>query len=433
MRKGFKKEASKCRIIYLLFFMLIMGTLFISGFSWKRKESGKITIRFANWEVLPVQLRTHEKVIRLFEKEHPNIKVQFEPVQGGPLKILVEIAGGRAPDVFYWHQSLLAPLVEKKAVLDLSPFIKRDRIDLDAFFSPTIQAMRFEEGIYGMPIYFGMYALVYNRDLFDKAGIKYPDDKWTWSDFLEAAKKLTLRKGNKVVQYGAKVGAGHIAAAFGAKEFDEEGNCLYDTPKMREALQFYYDLLYKYKVMPLPGVSVSQLAEGARSDLEMFMTGKLGMFLAPAFLLPELRKIKNFSWDVAPIPLKEGGYVTYSTGCLVISSKTKYPEEAWELVKFVTGERAARIYAQQRMSIPARRKIAEEIFLTPPPEHIKVFLDQIKFAKAYNFRFPWYQEFSKSIKNPEIELLSLNKQDVERTVKNIQQRFEKFIKRYREE
>ena len=406
----------------------IIVLLLLTGWGRKTKEVSRVTLRFANWEVTPEQLRLWSEVVKKFNQTHPGIRIKFDMVSGGTQPIIVQIAGGRAPDIFFWDTHIVAPLIEKKAVLDLTPFIKKDKIDPQKFFPSAWQGAIFEGKIYGMPPYWGASAIAYNKDLFDKAGIPYPSGDWTWDDYLSLAQKLTIREDGRTIQFGATPPDVYtLLLSMGEAWFDKKGTFTGDTPGVKKALSYIQDMRYKYKVSP----SMSQLGpveQAYRSEMELFMTGKLGMFVASSWTLPVLKKIKGFSWDIAPLPRVKGGKRRVEEGAalLVISSQTRYPQEAWEFVKFVTYGEGAEILARGGNCIPALKEVAEKYF-NPPPENIKVFYNQIEEVAFSPARFTWYTEWRQQILKPELDKLLLNMQTPEEMIENLKKKTERFF------
>ena len=405
----------------------------VCGGCGKRGEStaDKIKkIRYANWEVFPAQLKLHQEVVDRFKEKHPDIEVEFEIVQGGPQKILIEIAGGSAPDVFYWCDAILPPLVEKKSVIDLMPFIEKDKdISLSMYFPKVVEGMRYNSGLYGVPIYFGINALVYNKGLFDKDGLKYPDDTWTWEDFLQTAVKLTKRDENgRVIQYGA-LPPDYIMVirSFGGAFFDEQvTKAVLDSPDTRKAFQFLLDLQNRYRVVP-----TMQELEGEdkfKSGVQMFMTNRIGMFIAPSFILATLDEIKEFKWEVAPIPVRQGypRVSLFATGNVAISSQCKNPEVAWEFAKFIAGREGTAIFGRGRNCIPPIKEVAYQTFVVPPPDNIRVYVDAIEYALPI-LKVTWADEFWNTVVKIETDLLFLGKQSINDTIKNITKGANKYL------
>ena len=100
----------------------------------------------------------------------------------------------------------------------------------------------------------------YNRDLFDAAGVPYPEAGWTWADFLAAAKALTkdIDGDGLTDQHGLGVENSLIrftpfiwqAGGELVDDVDHPTRLTIDTPQAREAIQFFIDLSLVHKVVP---------------------------------------------------------------------------------------------------------------------------------------------------------------------------------------
>lgn len=411
--------------------ILLIVTELFSGCGRKiKKREGRITLRFENWEVTPEQLSLWKEVTDKFNQSQSGLYVKFQPVQGGTQKIITEMAGGAAPDIFYWGApGILSPLVAKKAVVDLTPFIEEEDINPADYFPSVWNASKFEGKIYGLPCYWGTDAIAFNKELFDQENIPYPSLDWTWEEFLKIAQRLTKRKGGRMIQYGCTPpDSYHIMIQFGGSWFNEKGKFTADSPEGKAALTFLQDLRYKYKVAP----SLASLPpDFYRGEIDFFMTGRVAMFRANTFVLPVLKKIKQFRWDLAPIPRSKGKRRAFEegSGVLCISSQTKYPKEAFEFVRFACGEEGETILAKGGALIPALKEVAEKSF-TPPPENIKIYIDQVESIAFSPRRSLWYREWDAQIRRPEMDKLMINKQSPEETLINIKRKTEGFLKRY---
>ena len=103
----------------------------------------------------------------------------------------------------FWWDDLLGRMVTN-AVLDLTSLINEDKkFSLNGYFPATLKPLTYNGHLYGLPVNWSTMVMFYNKTLFDKAGVKYPDESWTWDDFRAAAQKLTIRENGRAVQYGA--------------------------------------------------------------------------------------------------------------------------------------------------------------------------------------------------------------------------------------
>lgn len=310
----------------------------------------KVTIKFSTWGS-PEEVNINKELISVFEKQNPDIKVELVYIPGGEYfqKIQTMIAGGTAPDVMFTGTIWAYDLFSRGAVIDLQPYFEKDPRFKDVkeyyiFKKPQLTPL-YKDGkaMFCTPSRSNVNLLYYNKSAFEEAGVAYPTEKWTWDDFLSAAQKLTKWSGDRMVQAGTTVTNWHAwinlwiyqNGGYMFNKFAHPTKCTLDSPASVKALQFIQDLVYKYHVAPTP--AQAQALPGG------FMTGKIAMQVTGAWMVEQYRQIKNFKWDVAPPPgnvkranhLRVGGYM--------ISSQSKYKDEAWKFVSFLFSKEAHEI------------------------------------------------------------------------------------------
>ena len=186
-----------------------------------------------------------EFAIPKFEELYPNIKVEFMRIEDYWNMLLVRHAGGAAPDVQRNIDMRFGPMLLRGALRPLTEYINDpvDGVDLSDFHSVGIQGVTHDGEIWGLPQDIcARSILLYNMDMFDEAGLPYPDETWTWDDLYEAAKKLT--KPDKS-QYGF-LAALHNQEGFYNFIYQNGGTVItpdkksgYDDPRTIEAMEFY--------------------------------------------------------------------------------------------------------------------------------------------------------------------------------------------------
>jgi multiple sugar transport system substrate-binding protein len=197
---------------------------------------------------------------------------------------------------------------------------------------------------------------------------------WTWDDFLETAKALTTNDvwGTVVVKDTAFENIWSTNNG-GDGIFSEDGKkfALAD-PEGIEAMQWAADLSLVHKVAP-PWADIA----AEQAEQQLFAAGRSAMLLCPMSIVSYLEKnIKNFEWDIAPIPAHVNQYTEGSMVVMVIPAKAKNPEGAWEFLKYITGPDGGKAFAEKRICVPLNRKAAESIVPGPGgPANIQLFAE----------------------------------------------------------
>lgn len=372
-----------------------------------------VVIKVAYWGG-PEEIDIITTAIRNWQKSHPNIKVVLEhtPFSGYVGKILTRIAGASAPDVVCSEVNIFVAFVAKDIFLDLTPFIKGDAaFNLDEFFPEVVDRFSRKGKVYAIPRDTAPFACIYyNKKLFDEAGVPYPTDEWDWSAFLDAAQRLTKFDANgKATQYGFYGWAWqNFVYSNGGSLVDNVKNpteCRLTSTPSKEGLQFYADLINKYRVAPTP-TALGNLGMGAQ---QLFMTGRVAMFSSGIWETPILRKINGFDWDVVMFPRgprQVRGFGTGGSGYGILKS-TKYPNEAWEVVKTLSGDEGQIMLAEAGLAQPANKKIAEGehwALSDKKPLNKKMLNEAVKYVTYEPFHTKW-REISELYLGPELDLV----------------------------
>lgn len=240
--------------------------------------------------------------------------------------------------------------------------------------------------MYGMPENIQMMALYYNKDIFDKAGIAYPDSTWTYDTVLEVARELTIVEGGETVQWGWDKGA--LGAWWGAQTFGwASGTAFFDKvieptkftvsdPRNIEGMQWLNDMVYKHKVAP----DATQAAAIAQ-DVSLFQTGKLAMVADGSWYMSSNTN-SAFKWDMAPLPIwKTERALPFWFGGWVIANDSKASEAAVAWATWSATDYQKEL-VKNRDWIPIRRAEREDpAYLSGLPAGFKSVIDTISDAR----------------------------------------------------
>jgi len=384
-------------------------------------EHGRVIIEWYNYAT-PEFLDLYQKyLIPEFERTHPHIKIRLNSSLGDTgydAKLLTLIAGKIPPDLVHVTQQNFPFYAVKDILLDLTPLTKSDReFHINDYFERVLEGMRYQGKLLGLPSDFSTIALVYNKDMFDKYGVPYPDETWDWNKFLWAAKKLTRdTDGDGVIdQFGfvninsynrwpawVWMAGGDILTA-------DMKKCLMDDPRSIRGMKFYVNLSIKEHVAPTATQTLGQSFE------EMFMAERAAMIADSRYAYKVFSKGMNFRWDVAHMPKGPAcRATTFIWGGNCILKSTKHPKEAWEFLKFLSGYEGAILNVKAGNAFPAYKKVAmSDIVLKSSisPPNDKVFLEAISYGRQAPFP-PQYTEFSQAMTKFEGAFLGLEPVDV---------------------
>ena len=357
----------------------------------KAVASGQVEIRFMN-RGGKAAFDIHDKVIAAFMQATPNIKVKAEPVLEGNWdeKLLTAIASGTEPDTVMNGFGSWQAFAKRGELLDLSDYIKAD-IKLDDFLPIANQSEVYKGKYYSWHYNGGPYAIFYNKDIFDKNKIAYPDESWTWTKYFDAARKLTIDRNGKrpgesgfdpnmVDQYGCLNPTFDWSSWIWAKGLEvfspDKTKILLDDPKVDDAIQELADMATKDAIWPN-----NLYPEAAPSD---FVSGRVALGMQGYWMVARAVPAK-FNWDVAPMPMSEwtnkrSTYGYYSGNSALKS--TKHPDESWQFLKFFGGEPGQKILSDGGLSYPAVLSLAKD-FKPTKPANVGAFMVDFQGSRFF--------------------------------------------------
>ncbi|MDC7242109.1 MAG: ABC transporter substrate-binding protein [Spirochaetales bacterium] len=214
---------------------------------------------------------TLDGIIQQYTEVHPEVSVRVEKMVWDTYfdKLLTSLVSGNPPDMFLLHEYEIPQFASQGVLMDTSDFFKpAGPLDKADFEPEYLSALNYEGGFYGVPLDRHGWGVVVNNKLFDAAGIDPMAVPANADEFIALATSLTLdANGNNpgdagfdasnVVQWGTvaswmKPNFLTVLWQNGGDWTDGNGNATLDTPEAKKALQFWYDLIYKYQVAPVP-------------------------------------------------------------------------------------------------------------------------------------------------------------------------------------
>lgn len=321
-----------------------------------------------------------------FERLHPDYRVEVEWGAGDAHwiyeRLSIQIAAGVPPDVFWVHSFHTGDLAEMGVLQPIDDFLARDAdLAVDDFFPPPLGDFSFHGTLYGLPRETSSLVLYYNQEMFDQAGVLYPDMSWSWDTLVDSARKLTRRTGDEVAAFGMRAPTGHDAVL--TTVWQNEGRVMspdlsqatFSSPESVEAHEWILSLMYESEVAPRPGQPGGGNAE--------FMQNRLGMLYG--IRAQAAGFTEDVRWDVAHLPQGRTRATRIASSGHAIYRGTGKMDASWDLLKFLSGPFAQSIFASGGLSIPALREVAfSDAFLDPTrqPHSDQIFLDALAYARS---------------------------------------------------
>lgn len=314
----------------------------------------QVTIKVAHWDSYTEP--STQMLVDGFEAANPNIKVELIDIASGEYsnKLTVMLNGGNDLDVVWVKDPDNTPSIAERGQLeDLTPYIEKDGVDIAAMNGSD--ALKLDGKQVALPVSTGFYVLYYNKDIFDAAGVDYPGNDMTWTEFEELAKKVTSGEGNDK-KYGALF---HTWQACVQNWAVQDGkHTILDTDY--SFMKPYYEMALRMQDEGTV-MDYSTLKTGNIHYSSVFMEGQCAMMpMGSWFMSTMIEKTKagetSVNWGVATLPHPDGveaGWTVGATTPMGVSAGSKYKDAAWEFVKYCSGEEGAKIYADCGM-IPAR-------------------------------------------------------------------------------
>ena len=341
-------------------------------------------------------LNPHQEIIARFEDANPDILVQLEAVSGRDYyaRLLTQIAAGAAPDIMQIGDDAVPMFVSRGAFLPLDEFIGGQyALDTGIYLPGVLEPGQWEGQQWLLPKDFTPLAVYYNKAIFDRYGVAYPQDGWTWEAFLNTAQQLTVDTDGdgKTDIWGVQLTANwttgfeYWPAAAGGRLIDEQGSTYVgymDSPETIEAAQFFADLYNVHQVAPPP--ADYSLWAGGNTEFE---SGRAAMRIFGRWPQAGYRDNPNIDLGVVGMPVGAERANILFWGGFGIYGGTRHPEAAWRFLRFYTGEEGSQVWVD--WAIPPVASVAEEAGLTEDPIE-GVWINELNYLAPRSYVFTPY-------------------------------------------
>ncbi|MFI5958928.1 ABC transporter substrate-binding protein [Cryptosporangium sp. NPDC051539] len=257
-----------------------------------------------------------EKLAAEFENAHPNVSIDASPGASSTEDLLQKLSAGFAgksyPDISYAYGSWASQLESSGRTLDITDQVADPEVRWDEFPEGARATVRpTGEKTIGFPALVDNLSLLYDKTVFDAAGVPYPTDDWTWDDLRAAAKKITNPATNTYGYAYSVSGAENTVWKMWPLLWQNGGEILsedrtraaFDSEAGVKALTFLRDMAVTDKSVYLDQTDT-------RYE-QLFRNDRIGMMTSGPWMLFDLKTAKT-KYGVTRLPGTNGDHQTAS-------------------------------------------------------------------------------------------------------------------------
>lgn len=354
--------------------------LLIPGLSWHAAEgqsgnvAGKAEIEFWTMQLSPVLDEYIISSIAEFEEDNPDLAVKWVDVAWADMerKLLSAVAAGTAPDVANLNPQFSSKLAEFNALEDPTLFLAPGTI---ASYNPAVwDSNRLNGKYFGIPWYLSASIAIYNRSIFEQAGVGFPD---TLEDIPEIGR--AVREATGKYTYFPSFDGGEPMENYvllgGQISNDLPGYGLSD-PSVRKLLRYYSELYASGSIPP------SVLIESHQKAVDLFQSGELAMLLSGMQMLRTIElNAPGLMADIVvrPHPNADEGRTNIAAMNLVVPRQSDHSKEAFEFIAFMTSPEKQTEMAKLVPVLPSTPRSLENPFFAVADIH-----DNYEMARAHS-------------------------------------------------
>jgi len=335
-----------------------------------------VSISYFTFSAAPDHLEDLDAIVEAFEAENLTITIEVQTAAYDDYftSLQTQIAGGSAPDTFELNYENFVTYARSGALLDIGEYVA----DPDRYYALALEGFSDDGVQYGLPMTFSDVVLIYNKDLFDAAGLDYPTADWTWEDEQAAAEALTDAETGVFGDF-QPISFFEFYKALqqaGGTFFDEDGQAMFNSAEGLAAAEW---------LTSKPGTVMPTLADiGGTPDFDtsLFQSGQLAMWHNGIWQFTGLNE-SGVNYDIVVEPGSvQSANAVFMNGA-VVSEATDHPAEAAAWISFLAGsETTVDTRLASSWELPAVNDdaaFASYLEITPPENRQAVFdaLDNI--------------------------------------------------------
>lgn len=302
------------------------------------------------------------EALDLFMEKNPNIKVvaEYQGWDGYHDKLMTQISSGTEPDVFQLDNNVyFAGLAASDKLGSLDPYIG-NILHLDDYPDSALTWARYNGVQYGVPSGLNGPLYIWNKKIFDEAGVSYPTNDWSWEDFEKACLEIYEKTG----KYGMKEPS-YFLTMTSVRQQDqwfasEQGELL----DFSAALGNVYEQYNGYRengIFPPLDMTVGQESQQDNLFISCDAASEVNHIATMPNDHAAMAEEVELGVTLVPGTKQNGGTYMLASMPWTLAKSSKHPEEAVKLIDFLINDKDAAKILMTVRGVPGSESVRETI------------------------------------------------------------------------
>jgi multiple sugar transport system substrate-binding protein len=354
-----------------------------------------------------------KQLVAKYEAAHPTVKISPLYVNNDDTlqKVLTAVKGGSPPDIAYLYGSWAPQVAEIPSVVNLTQVVQQAGVNWNDFYVGERDVATVKGKVIGIPALVDNLAVVYNKKLFQQAGLTPPSADWTWSQFEQDAAKLTVaakkQYGTTYVTPASEDTVWHWEAllweAGGSLLTPDNSKAAFDSAAGLQSLQTLRTMAVTDKSMYLDPTDSAYL--------NLFNSGKIGMMVTGPW---DLSSLTSVSYGVQVMPSYPGSNAGHQTisgpdNWVIFNNGSSQVSAAQKFLLWLTAPAQVKSFSEQTGDLPTRTSVADasgfDATMNKQLPGVSTFIDNLGNVKQARPQIPQYSQISTVLGNMVVSVL----------------------------
>ncbi|MHB1005488.1 MAG: ABC transporter substrate-binding protein [Chloroflexota bacterium] len=331
-------------------------------------------------------------VERATSKYGIKVDVQLIPWQTMNEQLIQAVEAGKGPDVAFSPGDWMTQDVVAGVLTPVTQFVNKWPQSTKDDFTPSLDFFTWDGKVMALPFLNFFTLLAYRQDFYAEKNLKPPT---TWDELGRNARDLTTaNRSGIVIALTPSENAAILMKAFipmlqgaGGTLFGDKESAAFNSPAGVQVLQFWSDLAYEYKALPL-----SCLTMNAETQTQTLASGTTAMAPEGNHRIPTARAGAGVGKNLAGMPLpgpKSGSCPAYIANTVVMMGKNVHnPEAAWGLMEEFVSVESLLDDAKRAGQAATRKSVLADPYFSSPEGKEMATWSKYMVDQPYTFKWP---------------------------------------------